>query len=133
MEQQEIIFRLSMMEQQMQQLQQQFEAVEKGITELESLNLGLDDMNGSEGKEILAQVGKGIYVKAKIISEKLTVNVGENNFVGRSIQETKEMILGQIKKLKDVRIELENNIDSINSEFAEVVREYEAGAEGAAQ
>ena len=133
MEQQEIIFRLSMMEQQMQQLQQQFEAVERGITELESLNLGLDDMNGSEGKEILAQVGKGVYVKAKIISEKLTVNVGENNFVGRSIPETKEMILGQIKKLKDVRIELENNIDSINSEFAKVVQEYEAGAEGAAQ
>ena len=133
MEQQEIIFRLSMMEQQMQQLQQQFESVERGITELESLNLGLDDMNGSEGKEILAQVGKGIYVKAKIISEKLTVNVGENNFVSRSIPETKEMILSQIKKLKDVRIELENNIDSINSEFSKVVQEYEAGTEGAAQ
>src|SRR5271169_2229935 len=102
MENQEIVFRLGMLEQQLQQLQQQLQAVERGINELESLNLGLDDIKGSKDKEIFAQIGRGIYVKAKITSEELTVNIGENNFVNRNILDTKQLIQEQIRKLKDV-------------------------------
>ena len=45
-EQQEILFKLSMFEQQVQQLQQQLQAVEQGIVELNSLSLGLDGADG---------------------------------------------------------------------------------------
>ncbi len=125
MEQQEMIFRLQLMEQQMQQLQQQMEAVVRGIGELESLDLGLDEIPKSTGKEILAQVGKGIYVKAKVISEELTVNVGENNFVNRSVPEAKKMIQDQILKLKDVERELKENLEAANGEFMGMVQEYQ--------
>jgi len=125
MDQQEVIFKLSMFEQQMQQLQQQLQAVERGINELETLNLGLDDIKGSEGKEIFAQVGRGIYVKAKVISDELMVNVGEKNLVKRSVPEAKELILGQIKKLKDVEADLERTIEMTNSEFTELIQEYQ--------
>lgn len=125
MENQEIVFRLSMFEQQLQQLQQQLQAVDRGITELESLNLGLDDIKGAKDKEIFAQVGRGIYVKAKIISEDLIVNIGENNFVNRDVPETKELILDQIKKLRNVEAELEKNIETTNNEFLELVQEYQ--------
>jgi prefoldin alpha subunit len=122
---QEIVFRLSMLEQQLQQLQQQLQAVDRGITELESLNLGLDEIKGAKDKEIFAQVGRGIYVKAKIISEDLTVNIGENNFVNRNVSETKELIIEQIKKLKDVESELDKNIETTNNEFMVIVQEYQ--------
>ena len=125
MENQEIVFQLSMLEQQLQQLQQQLQAVDRGITELESLNLGLDEIRGSKDKEIFAQVGRGIYVKAKIISEDLTVNIGDNNFVSKNVPETKELIVEQIKKLKDVEAELEKNIETTNNEFKVVVQEYQ--------
>jgi len=125
MENQEIVFRLGMLEQQLQQLQQQLQAVERGINELESLNLGLDDIKGSKDKEIFAQIGRGIYVKAKITSEELTVNIGENNFVNRNILDTKQLIQEQIRKLKDVEIELEKNIEITNKEFLEIVQEYQ--------
>jgi prefoldin alpha subunit len=125
MENQEIVFQLSMLEQQLQQLQQQLQAVSRGITELESLNLGLDEIKGSNDKEIFAQVGRGIYVKAKIISEDLTVNIGNNNFVSKNVPETKELIIEQIKKLKDVETELEKNIETTNNEFMIVVQEYQ--------
>ncbi len=125
MDQQEVIFKLSMFEQQMQQLQQQLQAVERGINELETLNLGLDDIKGSEGKEIFAQVGRGIYVKAKVVSDELMVNVGEKNLVKRSVPEAKELILGQIKKLKDVEADLERTIEMTNSEFTELIQEYQ--------
>ncbi|MCL5730034.1 MAG: prefoldin subunit alpha [Candidatus Pacearchaeota archaeon] len=125
MENQEVIFRLGMMEQQMQQLQQQFEAVEKGIAELNSLREGLNEINGSEGKEIFARIGRGIYAKAKITSEELMVNVGENNLVNKSVADTRGLIEEQIKRLHDVRQELENNIDETNNELLALMKEYE--------
>lgn len=126
MENQEIIFKLSMFEQQLQQLQQQMQAVSSGITELKSLHLGLDDIPGSVDKEIFARIGRGIYSKAKIISEELMVNVGENNFVNKSVPETKKMIEEQIERLKEVEKELEENIESTNKEFLEMVQEYQS-------
>ena len=56
--QQEIIFKLSMFEQQIQQLQQQLQAVEQGINEMDGLNNGLNELIGSVDKEILASIGR---------------------------------------------------------------------------
>src|SRR3972149_5505795 len=117
MENQEIIFKLSMFEQQLQQLQQQLHAVENGIAELQSLHLGLDELPGSVDKDIRARIGRGIYAKAKITSEELIVNVGENNFVNKSIPETKKMIEEQISKLREVEKELEGSLEETNKEF----------------
>ena len=61
--QQEVINQLGMIEHQMRSLQEQLMAVDKGIVELGSLNIGLDDLKGSSGKEIIAPLGKGIFVK----------------------------------------------------------------------
>lgn len=66
--QQELIFKLSMYEQQIRNLQQQLEAVEKGILDMNNLNLGLDELIGSKDKEILAPIGRGIFVKTKLLS-----------------------------------------------------------------
>ncbi len=109
----------------MNQLQQQLQAVERGVNELQSLSFGLDELPGSEGKEILAQIGRGIYAKAKIISEELMVNIGDNNFVTRSIPEAKELLEGQIKKLQEVESDLEKSIEFTNKEFMEMVQEYQ--------
>ena len=87
-EQQELMFKLSVFEQQLQQLQQQLQAVEQGIAELGSLNLGLDELIGSKGKEIFAPIGKGIFTKSKLLSEDLIVDIGGKNFVKKSIPET---------------------------------------------
>lgn len=125
MENQEVIYKLGMMEQQLQQLQQQLEAVERGINELERLEMGLDEIPGSKDKEILAQIGRGIYVKAKLVSEELTVSIGDNNFVKKSVPETKELIKEQIQKLKEVENELDNNIRFTNEEFVKMIQEYQ--------
>ncbi len=125
MENQEVVFRLGMMEQQMNQLQQQLQSVIGGVAELESLNLGLDEVNEAKDKEIFAQIGKGIYIKSKLVSEDLTINVGDNNFVNRTVPEVKELILSQIKKLREVEKELNNNLNSINNEFMLMIQEYQ--------
>jgi prefoldin subunit 5 len=63
--QQELMFKLSMFEQQIQQLQQQLQAVEQGIVDMNSLSMGLEELKGSKGKEILAPIGRGIFAKAR--------------------------------------------------------------------
>jgi len=140
--QQEMMFKLQMFEQQMQQIQQQMQAVERAIVEMNSLNFGLGDLIGkgpskmgddleksSEGKEILAPIGRGIFTKAKLISEELIVDIGGKNFVTKSIPQTKELIQGQIKKLNEVQRELGENLEQIGGEFNNMIMEAQKGEE----
>ncbi len=138
--QEKLFFQLSMFEQQIQQLQQQIHAIEKGIIELNFLNTGLDELIGSgpskmgedsnessEGKEILAPIGKGIFINAKLLSEKLIVDIGCGNFVEKNIPETKKILEGQIKKLEEVKKEIESNLKQLEYEITRIIDESEQG------
>lgn len=122
---QELIFRLGMFEQQIHQLQEQMEAVERGINDLGSLNFGLDELKGNTGKEVLSPLGKGIFVKTKLASEDLTVDIGGRNFVKKSIPETKEIIEEQIKKLIIIKKEIDKNLEKISDEMRKSLEEFQ--------
>jgi len=122
-QQQEIIYTLGMYEQHIKQLSQQLQAVEENIVELNSLIFDLDEIK--KGKEILAQVGKGVFVNANLTSNELTVNVGEKNFVKKKIPETKKLIKEQLSKLENVKKELEMKIDEIGGEIQRILSEME--------
>ncbi|VVB83586.1 Prefoldin subunit alpha [uncultured archaeon] len=124
-EQQELYFKFSMFERQIREIQQQIEAVEKGIIELNSLNFGLDELVGGKDKEIFAPFGKGIFVKAKLISEELNVDIGNGNFVKKNIPDTKKLIEEQIKKLEGIKKELENNLEELGKELNKIMDEAE--------
>jgi prefoldin alpha subunit len=115
--QQELMAKLSMFEQQTQHLNQQLQAVGEGIVEMNSLNFALDELKGKEGKEILSPLGRGIFTKTKLTSEDLIVDIGGKNFVKKSIPEAKEIIEDQIKKLEDVKKDLESEIEKVNQEL----------------
>ncbi len=119
--QQELMFKLSMFEQQIQQLQQQLQAVEQGIIELMTLSTGLDELVGSKDKEIMAPIGRGIFVKAKLLSEELTVDVGGKNFVKKGIPDTQKIIKEQTKKLEEIKKSLSKAMEDINQELTKTV------------
>ena len=127
---QELMFKLSMFEQQIRQLQQQLQAVEQGIVEMNTLSIGLADLVGKKGKEIFAPIGRGIFAKAKLESENLNVDIGGGNFVQKSIPETKKIIEKQIRQLGDVKKELENNLEKVSEEFNKVIVEAQKGEMG---
>ena len=122
-EQQELLFKLSMFEQQIRQVQQQINAVDEGISELEILNIGLNEIDDGKDKEIFAPVGRGIFVKAKVLSEKLSVDVGGKNFVKKSVPETQEMIKRQIEKLGEIKKELDGSLREITKEVEMLINE----------
>jgi prefoldin alpha subunit len=125
-EQQELLFKFSMYERQIRELQQQIEAISRGIVELGSLNLGLDELVGAKDKEIYAPMGKGIFVRAKLISEELNVDIGDGNIVKKSIPQTKALIEEQIKKLEQVKKELENNFEQLGQEITGMMNDAQA-------
>ncbi len=121
--QQELIFKLSIFEQQIRQLQQQINAVGEGIMELETLDFGMDELKNSKGKEILAPVGRGIFIKAKVESEEMIVDVGGRNFVKKSVLDTQETIKKQIEKLKEVQEELNKNLEEVGRDVEKTIGE----------
>ena len=120
-EQQELMFKFQMFEQQIQGIQQQLQAVENAIVELTSLSLGTEELKGKTGKEILAPMGKGVFVKTKLLSEDLVVDVGGGNFVKKDIDSTKNLIGGQVKKLEGAREELNKAMEEINSQLTQTM------------
>ncbi len=111
----ELSQKFAMFEQQIMTIQQQLQAVEQNILDLDDLEKGIEEIK--DGKEILASVGKGIFAKAKLISEELTVDVGGKNYVKKSIEDTKKLILEQIKKLEEIKNALEKELEKINEEL----------------
>ena len=128
---QEMMVKFQMFEQQIGQLQQQLQAVEESIVELGQLNLGLDELVGSKDKEMMTPIGRGIFVKAKILDEELIVDVGGKNFVKKSIPDTQKILKDQIGKLEEVQKELNSNLEKINEELTKTFMEaQEKGKKG---
>jgi prefoldin alpha subunit len=124
-EQQKIAMQFQMFEQQIRMIQEQLQAVEQAIIELGSLNLELDELIGKKDKDILAPIGRGIYASAKLTSEEFLVDIGNKNFVKKTIPETKNILQGQLKKLEEVKRELNKELDKINVELTNVFMEHQ--------
>lgn len=116
---QEMMMKFQMYEQQINMIQRQLQAVEQAIVEMGSLSVGLDDLVGKKDSEILAPMGRGIYLKTKLISEDLTVEIGDKNYVKKSIPETKKLISDQVKKLEEARDNLNSELEKINNEITD--------------
>lgn len=121
--QQEMMYKLQMYDQHMQNLQKQLQAVEQGTKEITQISQGLEDLKGSSGKEILAPIGRGIYAKVKLLSEDLIVDIGEGNMVKKSIDDTKKIISEQVEKLNGVKKELNENMGQIQQELQKMLSE----------
>lgn len=110
-------FKFQMFEQQIQMIYQQLQSVEQAMQDISELSIGLDEIK--KDKEIMAPLGRGIFVKAKTISEDLLVDIGEKNYVKKTIQETKDLIQEQVEKLEKVKEELNCGLEKINQELTE--------------
>jgi len=116
-QQQELMFKLSMLKQQSQQLQEQIYSIEKASIEINNLKVDLENLIGSKDKEVLASIGKGIFIKAKLDSEDLLVDIGNKNLVKKSIPDTQKIIGQQISNLKEISKDLEENLIKIHEEI----------------
>ena len=120
---QELTIKFQMMERQIMGIRQQLQAVEQALFDISALHVGLDEIK--KDKIVLASLGKGIFVKAKIISEDLTVDIGNKNYVKKTLKDTKELIEEQIAKLEEVKGDLNHELDHINKDLTETMLNHQ--------
>ena len=127
MDEKELQFKFQMFEQQIQMIQQQLQAIEQAINDMSLLNLNMDEIK--KDKEIIAPLGRGIFAKAKLISEDLIVDIGNKNYIKKSIKETKKLVQKQILKLEKAKEELNQELENINEELTKTFMESQGGHE----
>jgi len=123
MAKEEMLMKLSLLEQQARQVEGQIQQVDGQIGEIEVLKNSLLNLGKEKGSEILAPVGKGIFAKSELKEDKFFVNVGAGIFLKKNPEQAVEIIDEQIERLKSLRLELIEAISKINEELNKVVQE----------
>jgi|GEM_PF-3510588 prefoldin alpha subunit len=120
-DEQEKLFRLSMLEQQARQIEQQLQAIEQQIIEMQLLKMNLDELKKSDTKEeVLASIGRNIFVKTSLKDKELFVDVGAKTIVKKSIDEAKEIIDKDIARLTETREKIFTEFNAIVNEINRV-------------
>jgi len=122
---QEHIIQFQMMEQEVNQLNEQLQLIEKNISEMQELAESLEEIKKSESTEILANLGKRIYIPVEIKEKKLLVDVGKGSFIKKSIPETKTVIEDQIKRLIEGRDQVIKRLEDIQEEMKRLFESVE--------
>lgn len=117
--------KFQMFEQQMQNMQEQLQAVEQNMAELQSLKIGVEDLRGGKDKEILAHLGKGFFARAKLVSEDFLVDIGDKNFVKKDVDGAKKLMDKQISKMESLKEEIANAQGGIQKELENLLKEVQ--------
>ncbi|MEK6876288.1 MAG: prefoldin subunit alpha [Nanoarchaeota archaeon] len=102
---QKLYIEFQLLNQQIQQLEKQNEALNNNLMELIMTNQSLDDLKDIKEKtEILVPVSAGIHAKAEIKDCKsFVVNVGANVALVKDLKSTKEIIKNQIVEIRELQ------------------------------
>jgi|SRR3989344_5796004 len=117
--QQEIIMQLSMLQQQAEQYEQKLNMINQQIVQLEELKVALDNIE--DKKEILANIGKGIFVSAELKSKELLVNIGNNIVIKKTAEETKKVIDRQVSQLSEIKSQFLMQLEETNMQLQDLV------------
>src|SRR3989344_5101430 len=120
----EYIMQMSMIENEANQLNSQLQLIEQNKSELDELKLSLEELEKGS-KNILVNLGKRIYLPVEVEDDKLVVYIGNNNFIKKSIPDTKKIIKEQIKKLSIAVEEINSRLHVLQTEVESLMEEVE--------
>jgi len=124
MNEEELTKKFQFFEKQINALQGEISAIDAAIEDMKKISFGLEDIKGKTGEEIFAQIGKGLFVKAKLLDESILLDTGGKNFIKKSIDETKITIKKQEKKLEKIKKEVENDLQKLDTELVKTMDEF---------
>ena len=123
---QEILQRAIMLKQQSEEVEEQLDFLKEQIAELEKFSESLKIIKENKNKEIIAPMGKGVYVKAsRDEKEKLFVEVGAGILIRKTPEEAEKIIENQISKFNAVKIQLNQQLSEFAAEFGKMMEEIQ--------
>jgi prefoldin alpha subunit len=107
------------------ELEEKIGIVDKQIYELQHFQVHLGEIDKNKEKEILASLGKGVFVKSEIKDDKLFVDVGSGVLIRKDSREAREVIEDQLRKLGEMRLVVQGHIEKLGEELQDLVRDIE--------
>ncbi len=126
MEQQEYLIKLSMMQQEASQLEEKIGVIEQQIAEMTAIKESLGEIDKKGQEEILSNLGKGIFIKTKIVENELFVNVGKEILVKKNARDTMKVIEEQIAKLFIGKEQIIARMEQLQAEMQSIFRQVQA-------
>jgi prefoldin alpha subunit len=117
----ELVFKATEIQKKSEEMESSIQNIDSEISELQQFVATIEEIEDSEQDETLSSLGKGVFIKTKIEEKKLLVNVGSSVVLEKTPKEVKSVILDQIKKLREVKMDLLGRLDSSRSELMSLI------------
>ena len=129
MAKEEYLMRLMGLEQEINSLEQQLQKIEQHILDMQNMQIGLEELEKSKEKEMYANLGKNVFIKAEIKDKNLLVDIGNKTFVKKSISETLKIIEEQHLKLSEAKNAVISQLQELQHQTEEIIAEAESKGE----
>ncbi len=118
---QEKLLKLSIFEQQANQINQQLQLVEQQIVELQLLKMHLGDIEKTnEKEEILASIGRNMFIQTSLASKEVFVDVGAKTVLKKTPDEAKKIVDKDINRMIELRDKITNEFDRLAQEVSKI-------------
>ncbi len=115
--QKEYFMKLQALEYEANHLGEQLKVIEQQVVEMNGLKESVGKLENSGEQEIFSELGKGIFLKAKLKKSDLLVDVGDKILVPKTFKDVDKIVDEQIEKFEGVKGEISSRIRDINAEL----------------
>jgi prefoldin alpha subunit len=126
MEKQEYLMRMQVIEEEARQMEMQIEMIDQQTNELIQISKSLEELSQvEENPEFLANLGKGIFIKAKALEKELFVSIGKGIVIKKTSKEAIEIITTQLRRASETKLEFISRINELQMNMQKLVEEAE--------
>ena len=111
----ENILKAQIMEQEGNQLNQHLELIQQNINELLDVKESLNEIIKPGTKELLANIGKKIYVPVEIKEKRFLIDVGNKVIIEKSPKEAESIINEQLENLEAGKKSVSQQLDDLHA------------------
>ena len=123
---QALVNELNMYQQQAELLQQQMEAMQATLGELESLENTVSALKEGDNLETLVPVGAGSFVNAEIKNtDEIIMSVGAGVAITKTIDDAQKTITSQKEEIRDAMAKMSKNIQTLNDMINKITPQAE--------
>lgn len=122
----EILLRATLIRQESEEVEKELEYIKEQINELEKFREALKFLEENGEKEILASVGKGVYLKSsREKNEKFFVEVGAGVLLRKTPKEAATIVNEQTIKFKEAKLQLTAQLHDYAIRFRELLKDVD--------
>ncbi len=120
----ELLMKAQALQNESQEVEENIKIINEHVEELTKFKENLDFLGKSDERDILASLGRGVYIKSRIADDKkLFVEIGAGVIVKKTPQETKKVIEEQLRKFAEAKMQLDTQLGLYANEFRKMVRQ----------